>query len=94
MCACTNLTEVIIPVDFTMKNLVTTHRCAKNIGPGGVGRCTATSGLALPWNCVVSRQDGRPANAKRLACTLSTLDAAGGASAVVPVDKKQKITAP
>jgi hypothetical protein len=89
VCACTNLTDKTIVVDFTLQVPAGSTNCwGESIAPGRPGSCeTALTSIRI---CRVSRDDGKSASAKQLACSWSAVDANGNPTAVVPVDKKVK----
>jgi hypothetical protein len=89
VCACTNLTDKTIVVDFRLSTNSTSADCnAQSIDSGYSVSCTSASGLLR--HCRIRQVDGKSLSVKQLACSLSALDAAGRPTTVVPVDKKLK----
>lgn len=89
VCACTNLTSQSIEVDFALVGQSGGTPCTnQTIFPGEPTPCqTATTAVVV---CRVSRIDGKSASTKHLACSLSSIDANGNSTAVVPVNEKLK----
>jgi hypothetical protein len=89
LCACTNLTNKPIVVDFRLTTTSTSTSCSsESIESGQTASCDSTSSLLR--NCRIAQVNGKALSAKQLACSLSALDAAGRPTTVVPVDKKLK----
>jgi hypothetical protein len=89
VCACTNLTGKAIEVDFLLVRLSGGSGCAGElVYPDRPTPCEKLFTEVV--TCTVFRSDGKPLSTKQLPCTLSSIDANGSPTAVVPVDKKLK----
>lgn len=89
VCACSNLTSSVAAMELAVRSPGgVTSACGGTVLPGFPISCTFPSTAVR--TCTVSRTDGGPLSAKQFLCTLSSLDAAGNPTAVVPVDKKMK----
>ena len=90
VCSCSNLTEEAVIVTLALRHPSGGTFCQAVSVPtsGFPGYCSV--GSTLVRTCTVSRDDEKPLSARQLLCTLSSLDAAGNTTAVVPVDAKLK----
>ena len=87
ICSCVNLTDSVIVVDFALQHSAGGIGCSnRSLSPGVPSSCVSSSGLTFV--CKVARDDGKSASAKRLACSLTSIDSAGNPRGRVSVDRK------
>jgi hypothetical protein len=89
VCACANLTDKTIEVDFLLVRLSGGLAClGELVYPDRPTPCEKPFTEVVM--CTVFRSDGKSLSTKQLTCTLSSIDANGNPTAVVPVDNKLK----
>lgn len=86
-CSCSNLGPDNLVLEFGIHNDSSFVSCF-DIDVNNVESCSI--GTTTTRRCVVSRSDGKPLKTKDVACSFSSLDAAGQPLVTVPVTFKVK----
>ena len=88
-CSCTNLTSETLKLDIALSDSHGFGWCP-NQTASPLSHATCKLGGTAIRSCAVRRSDGKALSTRQVDCNLYSLDAAGNATAVVPVDKKTK----